>query len=85
MSSSVNYPHFKHRSAARVEVTGSTIGVPPFHVSALGHRPQFSKSVRPRLFDDLMTVSGMHRRVFVAMKDNGRDKSSASVEYGRLR
>jgi hypothetical protein len=78
----MNDPHLEHRSTARVEVAGSAIAAPTCHMPTLGHRPQLSKADRPRLLDDVIAVSGMYGHVFVAVKDNGRDKSAMPVESG---
>ena len=83
VSSSMNDPHLEHRSTARIEVAGSAVGAPTWHMPALGHRPQRSRSNRLRLLNDVMAVARMHGHVFVAMKDNGRDKPVVPVESGR--
>ena len=79
VSSSMDDPHLEHRSTARIEVAGSAVGAPTWHMPALGHRPQRSRSNRLRLLNDVMAISWMHGHVFVAVKYNGRDEPVVPV------
>ena len=72
MAGTMNDPHLEHGPIGRVEVARPAVAVAARYPPILRHLPQLGRLRRLELLNDVQTVLGMHGRVLIAMKDNGR-------------
>ena len=73
MASSVNDPLLEDRPPACVSVEGLAVGMPAGYPSVLHPGLQVHGHVRPRLRDDLIGVSRVHRVVLIPMEHDCRN------------
>ncbi len=73
MASSVNDPLLEDRPPGCASVDGTAVGMPAGYSSVLHPDLQVHGHVRPRLRDDLIGVSRVHRLVLIPMEHDCRD------------